>query len=798
MSQTRTRPGVGLRLATLAILAALQPAYAATESPKDEDIEHLVTIGTRVNGRTATETAAPIDIVTGDALRSAGLTETGKILQMLAPSFNFSTTTTSDGTDLLRPATLRGLGPDQVLVLVNGKRRHQQALVNVQNTIGRGSAGTDLNAIPVTAISRVEILRDGAAAQYGSDAIAGVINIVLKDNLGTSINATAGQTYEKDGETQVIGVNHGMSLGDNGFLNLSFEYNDRGATNRATATDWFGALAEPRVVLQIGDAATDSLAFWLNGAYKVGGGELYSFAGFSRRDGHSLGFFRNPGSDRTWDSIYPNGVTPGLDTESDDDSLAVGYRGDFNPTWSYDLSVNHGENEFRFFNKYSLNVSYGPTSPTEAYDGSLKFTQTTVNADIKGSVDWGVGFEPLALAFGAEWRRDGYEIHPGDRWSYDCGPVTVGQNGNPAACGMQGFAGYQVPVDQDRHNIALYVDAESYLSQHFLLGAAVRWEDYSDAGSNTTGKLSARWEASDAFALRATASTGFRAPGVQQSFFTQRSITLSGGSLVDSLTITPDSDLARQLGFEPLDNEESQSFSVGFVATPIDGWTSTLDIYRIDIDDRIVFSSSIPSDVNPEVEAILAPLNVGQVDTFTNAIDTQTTGVDWVNQYLIDLSGGDNLTLEATFSYNKTTVEGIHSSSSLIPTNLVFDQGQETLVEEAQPQDRVMLGATWKTGAWTLVARTNYFGEVSAGPSGITAEKTTWDGKWITDLQLAYDVNDDLRLTVGGNNVFDVYPDQWNDAESGGLNSAGFKYGWETLPFGINGGYYYGRVDVRF
>ncbi|MBI2382423.1 MAG: TonB-dependent receptor [Gammaproteobacteria bacterium] len=788
-----------LALAALAVCAALQPVYAAEEAQAEEDIERIVTIGTRVNGRTATETAAPVDIITGDTIKSAGFTETGKILQMIAPSANFSTTTTSDGTDLIRPATLRGLGPDQVLVLVNGKRRHQQALVNVQNTIGRGSAGTDLNAIPVTAISRIEVLRDGAAAQYGSDAISGVINIVLKDQIGTQMSANWGQTYEGDGENTLIGLNHGMQLGEDGFLNISLEYTDRGEMNRATATDWFGSQPTKEVRLLIGDAATDAAQLWFNGAYKAMGGEFYSFGGFSRRDGHSLGFFRAPGSDRSWDAIFPRGFTPGLDTESDDDAIAFGYRREFGDDWQWDLSVNKGNNEFRLYNKYSLNVSYGPSSPTEAYDGALIFDQTTVNFDMNGSVDWGIGYEPLQLAFGAEWRRDGYEIRPGDAWSFNCGATTVGQNGNRAACGMQGFAGYSVPVDQDRHNVALYVDAESYLTEKFLLGAALRWEDYSDAGTNTTGKLSARFQAADSFSLRGSVSTGFRAPGVQQSFFTQRSITLSGGNLVDSLTVTPDSSLAHALGFQPLSNEESKSASIGFVATPVDGWTSTLDMYRIAIDDRIVFSSSIPSDLNSQVQTILAPLNVGQVDTFTNAVDTVTKGVDWVNQYEIGMGGGDTLTLEGTISYNKTEVEAIHSSSSLIPTSRVFGPGQVTLTEEAQPQKRAIVGATWKSGAWTANLRNNYFGEVSAGPdSGITALKTTWGAKWLTDVQVGYEVTDDLRLTVGGNNIFDVYPDEWSDAESGGLNSAGFKYGWETLPFGIAGGMYYARAEYHF
>jgi iron complex outermembrane recepter protein len=480
---------------SVALPALAQDAPAEEQAAQAGDLDTIQVLGSRAKNRTATETAAPVDIINREQIERAGARELGQLLQMLEPSFNFSRTTISDGTDILRPATLRALGPDQVLVLVNGKRRHQQALVNVQQTVARGSAGTDINAIPVTAIDRIEVLRDGAAAQYGSDAIAGVINIVLKKQTKeTQLFFEAGQTRKGDGEVLHGGLNTGFALGDDGFINLSVEYRDRGETNRAGKDSL--RVRPPRVTQRIGDADSTDAYLWLNGGIGLGAGELYWFGGLSRREGDSSGFYRSAGDGRTVPALYPNGFLPNIITTVEDQSLAVGYRAPLNDTWDWDVSINHGRSKFGFHERNSVNVSwwYEPNplvgapipvpyaqSPTSADTGTLKFDQTTVNLDLRGSFDIG-NSEPLSFAVGGEYRRENYAIEAGDPVSYSYGrtnnPAIVirNQNGGFAAPGIQGFPGFSPneAVDDGRHNYALYVDAETRFGGKFLVRGLLR------------------------------------------------------------------------------------------------------------------------------------------------------------------------------------------------------------------------------------------------------------------------------------------------------------------------------------
>jgi iron complex outermembrane receptor protein len=811
---------------------------AATQTPAELDTVSIV--GSRARGRTAAETAAPVDVITSAQLRQAGVQEVGQILQMLEPSFNFSRTFVSDGTDILRPATLRALGPDQVLVLVNGKRRHQQALVNVQQTIGRGSAGTDINAIPISAIERVEVLRDGASAQYGSDAISGVINIVLRSQTdATLMTFEAGQTYEGDGRVLHGGANTGFKLGDGGFINLTAEYRDREETNRAGPDQL--RVSPPRVTQRLGDADAKDAYLWLNGELPMGAGELYWFGGLSQREGDSSGFFRTGGDNRTVPDLYPNGFLPNILTTVKDGSIAVGYRQPINEAWDFDISVNHGKSRFEFDESNSVNTSWwyepidpanptGPrfnASPTSADTGALEFTQTTFNLDLRGDIDWGIGNGPLSLATGAEWREDSYAIEAGDPVSYTYGRTDnrgipiFGQTGDIAQPGIQGFPGFspREAVDESRHNWAVYLDGESHLTSDFLLGAAVRYEDYSDFGETVTGKLSARLDMSPTFAIRSTVSTGFRAPGVQQLFYGQRSTNLNAaGVLTDTLTARQDSSVTRAFGIEPLKEEESTSFTFGVAWRPNERFALTVDVFSINIDDRIIFSSNIqpedPATCGPALEgcpvrAILDPLGVGQVLFFTNAIDTKTEGVDIVADYNVEAWGG-NLDLTALLHWNKTIVNKRHSDSTVLAPEVLFDDTQVTLVQEGQPGAKHVLQGVYGIGQWEFTLRENYFGSV-AGEGFTPGLKEKWDGKWLTDIAVGYNFTDAIRLTVGANNVFDEYPDKCdagiidpNDPRFGVspdtnvFPALGFIYGWETMPFGMNGGYYYAKLDFRF
>ncbi len=809
-------------------MPALGQQATKPDQSKAVQLQGVQVIGSRAGGRTAAETAAPVDVISNTQLENTGASELGQALQMLEPSFNFSRTFVSDGTDIIRPATLRGLGPDQVLVLVNGKRRHQQALVNVQQTIGRGSAGTDINAIPLAAIERVEVLRDGAAAQYGSDAISGVINIVLKKQVNvTSVSMDTGQTYKGDGLVRHGSVNTGVPLGHGGYLNLTLEYRKRGATNRAGPDTL--RVNPPRVTQKLGDSDATDGYFWMNGALPVARGEFYWFGGVSKRDGSSYGFFRSAGDNRTVPALYPNGFLPNIVTTVKDASVVAGYRSPLGADWDWDLSVNRGHSSFGFHERNSVNVSwwYEPlanggiyaSSPTSANTGTLKLDETSLNLDFRGPINWGIGNDVLSFATGLEWRKDVYGITPGDPVSYMYGRTNnraipiYGQTGAIAQPGIQGFPGFSPTeaVNAGRHNWAFYVDAESQVTDRLLLGAAARYEKYSDFGGSSTGKFSARFDATDSFAVRGTLATGFRAPGVQQMFYSQRSTNLNpSGVLVDTLTARQNSTVTRDFGIQPLKQETSRSGTLGVVYKPGNDFTLTVDLFRIDIKNRIVFSSNIvpestgtngqpcaANNANCPIAAILDPIGVGQVLFFTNAIDTRTEGVDVVAEKGFTFDSGSRLNLTALYNYNQTKVTKRKSQSAILPPAQLFDDTQVTLIEHGQPRVHGVLQGVYSEGPWALTLRGNYYGPVT-GDGFTPGIKQTWSGKWLADMAVGYRFSDKARLTIGADNMFNTYPDRWNRQQGFPFPQLGFTYGWETLPFGINGGYYYARLDFKF
>jgi iron complex outermembrane receptor protein len=823
-------PGFARTLLAASLLLAFAPAWsqqaapdaaapdaAATVSGTDPATASVIVLGSRGAARTALDAAAPVGLISAKDMQMAGPLELGKLLQTLDPSFNFSSTFISDGTDIIRPATLRSLGPDQLLVLVNGKRRHQQALVNVQQTIGRGSAGTDINAIPMSAIQRIEVLRDGAAAQYGSDAIAGVINIVLKQTTdSTQLSGSVGGTSEGGGALRSASANTGWAIGDGGYVNFTVEGRRRGETNRAGLDTL--RVDPPRVTQRIGDSLAKDKYFWWNAALPAAGGEFYTFGGISHRSGDSAGFFRTADDGRNVPSVYPNGFLPNIRTTVKDGSFAVGYRRDLADGWKADLSVNHGRSELDFHEKETINISYWyepkpgggiyAESPLEADTGVLKFKQTTVNADLRGPIQ--LGGREISFATGFEYRRDGYGIDAGDPVSYQYGrtnnPAIVirDQTGGVAASGTQGFPGYTpaTAVDDSRHNIALYLDAEHKLTRELLLGAAVRWEKYSDFGSTTTGKLSLRYDPSKTVGLRSTVSTGFRAPGVQQKFYSSVSTNLNAaGVLTETLTAREGSAVTRAFGIPNLKQETSKNASVGLVLRPMPNFSLTADLWGIDIDDRIVFSSNIAPESGAcataaacPIRAILDPLKVGQAQFFTNAIDTQTRGLDIVAEHTTRWTGS-TLVLSGQFDFNRTKVVGRHSDSPVLTGTQLFDDAQVTLIERGQPRQHHVLSADYTRGAWNGNLRANYYGEVQG--QGFTAPFVqTWDAKWIADATLRYNVSKATSVTVGANNLFNTFPTKWDPVRAAPFPQLGFTYCWETCPFGINGRSWYARVDV--
>jgi iron complex outermembrane receptor protein len=527
-TRSAIRSILGIGATALGLLSA-NAAMAGEDRPP---LEEIVVVGTRTAGYSVEESLAPIDLVLPDAIRRSGSLpgEVGSALQSLVPSFSLPRQSNSNFADIVRPAQLRGLSPDQVLVLVNGKRRHGTATLTTESKLGKGTSPVDFNSIPVGAIQRIEVLRDGAGAQYGSDAIAGVINVVLKDaSQGGEATATFGQNRTdfkptgesvNDGDTLFASANSGFNLG-NGFLNLTAEYRDRDQTARSGPDQipFFENQTPPNLALlgtqthKAGDGPIEDILFSFNSAFEISESlELYSFGGYSHRTGEGANFFRYPDSFANVPSIFPDGYIPVLEASNDDLSLAAGLRGTLASDWSWDVSAVYGSNDFDHDVTNSLNVSLGDASPTSFNIAEYKLSQLALRFDMSRPFDLGGFANPVNLAWGVEYRNEAYETQAGDPESYVAGPVIGVPIGTQAGSGLQPSE----TVDEDRDATSLYVDLESDLSDRFQLGIAGRFEDYSDFGSSANGKISARYELTPSLAVRSTIGTGFRAPSSAQ------------------------------------------------------------------------------------------------------------------------------------------------------------------------------------------------------------------------------------------------------------------------------------------
>ncbi|HYR10082.1 MAG TPA: TonB-dependent receptor [Longimicrobium sp.] len=780
-------------------------------------LEAVVAVGTRRPDRTATDAPVPVDVLTAADIQATGLTETAQIIQRLAPSVNFPRATVSDGTDHVRPATLRGLAPDQVLVLVNGKRRHNSALVNVNGSVGRGSTAVDLNAIPASSIERIEILRDGAAAQYGSDAIAGVVNIVLKQGGRREALVSAGQTTEGDGRVLQVAGTGGRDFGERGYVTLSAEFRDRENTNRSlpdTRQQYF--TGDPRnnnravVNHRQGDSDSRDFGGFLNAAIPLGEViEAYAFGGLSRRDGEAAGFFRRANDARTVRSIHPDGFLPLISTTIIDGSGVAGVRGTA-AGFRYDLSGVYGQNSFAFDVLNSNNVSMGNASPTDFYAGTLKFDQTTVNLDLSRSLSLGLP-DAVNVAFGAEYRRDGYGIEAGEEASYANGGVLIldGPNaGQLAAVGAQVFPGFRPSDAKDvsRHNWAGYVDVEITPVRGLLLNVAGRFEDYSDFGSTSDGKLAARAQILPTLALRGAVGTGFRAPSLGQSYFSSTAtnfLVINGvNTPVDVRTFPAGSPEAAVLGATPLRPEESVNYSAGFAWEPARELSLTVDAYRIDIDDRIVFSENFTGTAIRQLFEAAGFVGVTGGRFFTNAIDTRTTGVDVVLNYartvgpgMLRFTGGGNLTKTEVLTDSVVTPPQLIGLGEVL-----FGRVERGRLERGQPRNSLNLALNYALERWTVNLNNRRFGEVSVygtAPEGSpTNTDQTFGARWITDVDVSYRLRGGLTAAIGANNVLGVYPEQNFRSPTGADNSnAGiFPYN-QISPFGFNGAFYYVRLS---
>ena len=788
----RNRSPLSAAIASVLAFAAL-PALAQSASPQPaQTLDTLIVTGTRVSDRTVAESTSPIDIITSEALEASGTTELATALARALPSLNFPRPAVTDGTSAIRPAQLRGLAPDQVLVLVNGKRRHTSSLLNVNGSMGRGSAPVDLNTIPIAAIARVEVLRDGASAQYGSDAIAGVINVVLKGaGEGGSIALKGGQYSAGDGAQYQLAGDAGLRFGgDRGFLHLAGQIDDQDRTNRAgpyAGTSPGGANPQlGQTAFVYGDPEVEARTVSINSEFDINDRlTAYAFAIAGNRDITSYAFYRAPGDSRNIPAIYPDGFVPEINNVSQDRSIVAGLRGDSESGWKWDASYNYGYNHLQFFTRNTLNTSLGASSPRAFYDGALENTQNVFNLDISTPLDWGLAY-PVTFAFGGEYRDEKWNQSPGR-------PDSYFQSGTLPA-GAQGFGGFS-PANAghySRHSYAVYADLEADFSDRFSGGAAVRYEDYSDFGSETSGKLSARYAFTDAVALRATVASGFRAPSLPQQHYTAVTSNWNGTVFLESGTFPVDHPVASALGAEPLQPETSLSYSLGLVLQPIDRLYITLDAYQIDVDDRIILSGNLSGAALTTLVTSLGYPNVTSVRYFTNAVDTRTRGVDLVGSYALPLGNG-TLNLTGSFAWNETEITHIAPNPPELESNGLnlqrVSRDEQGRIEEVNPTTKFNLGATWNLASWDFALAATRYGDFTVRNATTAANDQRYSDKWVLDASASYRL-DGWTFTLGADNFLDEYPDRSIFATS---NSGQFPYS-SYAPFGFNGAFVYGRI----
>jgi iron complex outermembrane receptor protein len=838
-----TRTG-GSALA-LAIAAVLASATAVAQAPQSgpnnpEELDQIVVTGTRVQDRSVLETVAPVDVVSAETLQQSGVTELNQALSIALPSFNFPRPGLADGTDTIRPATLRGLSPDQTLVLVNSKRRHSAALVNANNTVGRGSSAVDLNTIPSSIVQSIEVLRDGASAQYGSDAIAGVINVRLRENSSggdltttygvrdteyTTLNPAppAGATWAApasstrsvtDGGTFTVSGWKGFSLGEAGFVTVAGEYKNQQRTERdgLDTRQQYARLPsgqfDPRELTidrynaWYGEPEVTQATLFANAGYDFSDDvKGYAWASFQNRDARSAGFFRRSLQDQNITAIYPDGFLPLIAPTVKDYSAAAGVQWKLG-AWDMDTSLVYGLNDMEFTIENTLNRSIGPSSKTEFDAGGYDYDQIVFNFAGVRTFDVGLA-STLNVAAGLEARRESYSITAGEPDSWRNGGVLL-PNGTPAPSGAQVFPGFRPAneVDESRTAVGAYVDVEANLTEKLLGSVAVRAEDYSDFGSSFAGKLALRYDFTPAFALRGAVQNGFRAPSLQQQYFTTTStnfINVPGqGQVPFEITTFPATDpVAAALGAKPLDAEESLNFSLGAVMR-FGRATLTVDAYQIEIDDRIVLSENL---TQANVRAFLTSLGfvgIGGGRFFINGVDTTTQGVDVVLDLPFEAGAGGEFFLTAVANFNQTDVDKVPTTSQLSALNPpppLFARFNVLSFEEGTPKDKYALQLAWKLDRFGATLRATRYGDVlSPATSNLPAEDVLLSPKTLLDLEARVSVTDNIKVALGAENLTDEYP----DPQPVSVNTSGNTPFSNYSPFGRAGRYWYGRVSFTF
>ena len=779
-------------------------------------------VGSRRPNRTAIESVVPVDIIeVSRLLTTLGQPDVNQMLQYVAPSFNSNKQSGADGADHIDPATLRGLGPDQTLVLINGKRRHQSSLINIFGSRGRGNTGTDLNAIPISAIDRIEILRDGAAAQYGSDAIAGVINIVLKSNTDEFTgsyttgfrNSTPPSEYNVlkedkkfDGQFTQFNGNFGTKLGEKGFVNMTMDYANLKHTFRRADPTKYDVYRN-----KFGDAASESFATYFNSSFNAGKKtEIYMFGGYNYRFTDAFAFSRAADEERNVIEIYPNGFDPQIQSVITDKSLSVGMK-TLISGFKLDVNNTFGANNFHYVVDKTLNASLEANSPTRFDAGSFSLSQNTTSLDVSRlfpSVSQGLNF-----AFGVEHRIENYQIVAGEEGSYksyghpvfaidttlnDLGGIeSIDTTFRPG--GSQGFPGFQPgnELKESRSNFGSYVDLDLDVTDKFTVSAAGRFERYSDFGKTLNGKIAARYKISDAISLRGSVSSGFRAPSLAQMYFNTTFTDIVAGQAIDKIIAKNNSPISRSLGIPELKQEVSLNAGLGFTAK-IKALTLTVDAYYVNIKDRIVLTGSFYSD-DDVIGADLTKLNIGAAQFFTNAVNTTSKGVDAILSYSVLLSAHQNLRFSFASNFNNMVIDKIYTNQKLHgKESTYFGIREKYFLLASAPKSKFNFGFDYSKGNFFANVKLTRFGKVELinwndnGDEIVDAgELDTYLPKITVDLSLGYNLKK-FTFTVGGVNIMNTYPDKHDPAltESGGI--------WDSVQMGFSGALYFAKVGVKF
>ncbi len=867
--------GAAISVSALAIASLAGSAQAQTTqtalAAADEaaKAEEFIVTGTRRTDRSVTESAVPVDVFTTKDLSTQASPSLQTILKNLVPSFNQQRNAGADGSAFVRPPTLRGLPPDQILVLINGKRMHRSALVQVAgDSLSAGSQGPDLSQIPSVALGRIEVLRDGAAAQYGSDAIAGVINLGLRTNdSGYEVNARYGQTYAGDGKDIQVSANAGFKLGE-GYLNISGEFNDQGLFNRALDRPDSAALRAlgvdvPSPPTRYGQPDSRTYRFVINSAIPVGDkDEVYFFGnyGYAKqevdfnyrrpvavtvagttpfpgvppvasqtfpisglgggrnyldvipglRTATGLPVYDSAGRIFSFSEFFPEGYTPLFKSDNEDYSGVIGYRGETGFGMKFDFSAAHGRNRIKYNMTNTYNPSLGPQSPTEFFLGTLEQRETNINLDVSYPIE--VGFaSPVNIAGGLEFRRETYQVGLGDAASYTQGPYALQIVQRPdgtrftnlAGIGADGFPGFgpASATERSRNSYSAYLDIEADIVDSFTVGIAGRYDRFNDFGSTVNGKISARWAITDAIAIRGAASTGFRAPTPGQSATSNVQTAFPNNSTVPVAvaTVTADSVTGLYFGSEPLKPEKSVSFSGGFVLTPGGGFNATLDYYNITVRDRISITSLFA--VSPADQVALFALGVanafdlGQVNYFTNGFKTRTQGVDAVLSHQAS-TGFGNFSTSLAINYNQTKVVERTRPEAI-------DIQRVNNIQGLTPKWRGVFAETWSSGIFDATGRLNYFGSITSFNSTNVAvgspTRQTFGADWSFDLEVGVTFAERFRIAVGGENIFDRYPDRElrNIYAATGAQANGRIYN-DASPLSYMGGFWYVRGSAKF